>query len=333
MALFEQTTMFAPGPYSAVDPEKETVEGRVGKLLETDDRGNYTHQFVRQAQTRQEQAFNNRGLLNTSMAQQAAQEAAISKAAEIAAPDARTEYDNRRANIDQGVKVRADYRSAQHDIETNFQRQLDTINASQMTPEDKSVAVAQAQSVRDGEMAFQNNLFSRMPDWREEWLTAVVPTSGINMGQVGNRDTLSNIVNDPGQSQAIRDQAAQRLRDLDGGAGTDTPYGMIGQGNAGQSAVNGYRFPSMIPGVGAVNWDDAPFGRRDLSLRAQYEAYARTAGPAAMLPEQWLAANGNSLRFGSGLGGSVEGPGPGDGGASSAGVGVGVGDSGGTSGI
>jgi hypothetical protein len=283
MSYFEQTTMFAPTRGSEVDYDKETVEGRVGKLLETDERGNYQHQFVRQAQDRQQQAFNARGLLNSSMAMQAAQEAAISKAAEVAAPDAKTYYDNRRGNIEQGMQVRKSYQTALESIATNYQRQLDTINASSMEPGDKDVAVRQASSVRDGEIAFQNNLFNRMPDWRSEWLSAAVPTAGLDINGVGNEDTLSNIANDPGQSQQMREQATQRLQAMRSGQA-----GMIGgAGPSAGQASNGYNFPVAVGGQ-VVDWDQRGSGlMRGTTLRQRYEQYAQQAGRAAMSPDEW----------------------------------------------
>jgi hypothetical protein len=78
----------------------QTIEGRMGGLLSTDAKGNYSNQVVRQASERAMQAFAGRGLLNSSMAMQAAQEAAISKAIEIAGPDAKTYFDQSRANQD-----------------------------------------------------------------------------------------------------------------------------------------------------------------------------------------------------------------------------------------
>ena len=77
------------GPNWRVD-DPQTVEGRLNNLLKTDDGGTYTNPVIRQAVDRALQAFNGRGLLNSSMAQQAAQEAAISKATEIAKSDAET---------------------------------------------------------------------------------------------------------------------------------------------------------------------------------------------------------------------------------------------------
>jgi len=93
------TTTSGGASVSTVDAG-ETIEGRLGGLLGTDQFGNYTNQVVRQASERAMQAFAGRGLLNSSMAVQAAQEAAIAKAIEIAGPDAKTFFEQGRANQD-----------------------------------------------------------------------------------------------------------------------------------------------------------------------------------------------------------------------------------------
>jgi hypothetical protein len=223
----------APAPANPlpVDFNTETVEGRVGNILKTDDRGNYTNPVVRQAVDRQMQAFNERGLLNSSMAVQAGQEAAISKAADIAAADAQTYNRANQADRDwqrsewtrqneQNFSLRKDYQTAVQNVSTNYQKMVDTINSSNMTPEDKNVAIVQAQAVRDGEMTYQNNLYSRMPAWRNEWLTAAVPVHDSVLGDITNRDTLANIANDPAQPQYMRDSARQKLAELQASART-----------------------------------------------------------------------------------------------------------------
>lgn len=84
----------------AVDPSTMTVEGRIGNILATDQYGNFTNNVVKQASDRAMSQFASRGLLNSSMAQQAAQQAAISKAIEIAGPDAQTYFAQQGKNQD-----------------------------------------------------------------------------------------------------------------------------------------------------------------------------------------------------------------------------------------
>jgi hypothetical protein len=91
---------FAPEFNRSVNAKSETIEGRIQNLLGADAQGNYTNPVVRQASERAMQTFAGRGLLNSSMAQQAAIEAATSKAIEIAGPDAQTYFSQGRANQD-----------------------------------------------------------------------------------------------------------------------------------------------------------------------------------------------------------------------------------------
>lgn len=83
-----------------VDAAKETVEGRVNNILAQDGKGGYTNPVVQQAANTAMQQFAGRGLLNSSMATEAASQAAISKAIEIAGPDAQAYYNQGRANQD-----------------------------------------------------------------------------------------------------------------------------------------------------------------------------------------------------------------------------------------
>lgn len=78
----------------AVDYGTETIEGRVQSLLDAN------NPVIRQAGDRAMAQFAGRGLLNSSMAIEAANEAMISKAIEIAGPDAQRYFQNRRENVD-----------------------------------------------------------------------------------------------------------------------------------------------------------------------------------------------------------------------------------------
>lgn len=91
---------FNPNLDRAIDAANETIEGRLGNLLKTDERGNFTNPVVRQSVDRAMQQMAERGLLNSSMASQAAQEAAIAKAIEIVGPDAERYFQQGRANQD-----------------------------------------------------------------------------------------------------------------------------------------------------------------------------------------------------------------------------------------
>lgn len=374
MALFDQPGMIGPYTNPNVDAAQETVEGRIGGLLQTDGKGNYTNPVVQQATARQDQAFNARGLRNSSIAVQGGTEAAISKSIEIATPDANKFYDNRRGNISleadftkqknaqdfdmtkqkdsqsfemakqndsqqfdldkqkdtQSFTTRQDYQKAVQNIGTNYQRQIDTINSSNMTPADKNVAIQQAAAVRDGEMAFQNNLYSRMPQWQQEWLAPSIPTGGMDMGSVSNADTLSTIVNDPGQPQATRDAAAARLSALGGGGGGTPGSSMIG--GAGGGAVGttpaGTPLPATNTSGQAINWNGFLPGTSE-TLRAAYSRYESNPYNGPMSPEQFAAYYNNGYGYTGGAG-DAGGDGTGTGGTSGAAAGD-SGDSGGVS--
>lgn len=109
-----------------------TVEGRINNLLRTDASGNYINPVVRQAVDRANQAFAARGLLNSSMAAQAGQEAAISKATEIASADAQNAWQsNENATAFERdlerLKVQHDYASGDNTIA--FERDLERLAA------------------------------------------------------------------------------------------------------------------------------------------------------------------------------------------------------------
>lgn len=203
----------------------ETVEGRLNGLLSTDANGNYTNQVVRQANDRAAQTFATRGLLNSSMAAQAGQEAVISKAADIAATDATAQANRNQTSINNTNTVaatqtantetlRQNYLAAADRVSAAYQSNVASINTSNMSPEDKSVAIAQAGAVRDGEMTYNNNLYNSQPNWQSAWLAVASPTGGTAVSAINNTDTLANIANDPAQSAADRAAAAQRLAEL-----------------------------------------------------------------------------------------------------------------------
>jgi hypothetical protein len=287
-----------------------TVQEGLANLIGRDAQGNAINPVLKQAENRQLQAFNDRGLLNTSMAMQAAQEAVISKGLEIVKPD-----------VEMAFTTRRDYTDKVADISANFQRQLDTINASNMSPEDKSVAIAQAQQQRDGELVYMNNLYAKMPTWEAQWLTSAVPMAGVNPSSISNRDTLSNIVNDPAQPQATRDAALARLRALNSGAGGGGGDDGTGLGSAGKAA-NGYNLPTTISGVGAVNWNGRPPGPLSMyrTMREAYDAYARSGGN--MSPADWYKKQNQGISGSDNSSGEAGGPGGGGGGGDSGGISI-----------
>lgn len=112
----------------SVDAGTETIEGRIRNLLATDANGNYTNPLIQQAASSAMQQFAGRGLLNSSMANEAAMQAAMSKAIEIAGPDAQTYFAQGRANQDAANVFERDARgysqeNARLDKQLNFDMQ------------------------------------------------------------------------------------------------------------------------------------------------------------------------------------------------------------------
>lgn len=107
---------FEPNLNRNINAAQETIEGRLNGLLGTDAQGNYANPVVRQAVDRAMQQMAGRGLLNSSMASQAAQEAAIAKAIEIVGPDAERYFQQGRANQDAQNVFARDEQAYKYDL-------------------------------------------------------------------------------------------------------------------------------------------------------------------------------------------------------------------------
>lgn len=274
------TQQYAPSLNRQVDAPTETIEGRIGNILKRDAQGNYTNEAVRQAVERAQQQFAKRGLVNTSMAAQAGQEAAIAKAIEIAGPDAERYFQQGRANQDatnvfardetqqgyternnlnqwqqdrsmqddritadddlqrkrmdqdwylqeldrnfragqlskeQAFNLRQNYVTAQDRVSQSYQRMVDTINTSQMEPEEKTAAIANAARIRDSESAYINSIFAKQPEWQSDWLALSVQVGAASIESMSDINTLATIANDPAQPADVRAKARARLDQL-----------------------------------------------------------------------------------------------------------------------
>ena len=190
---------------SAVDAGVETIEGRIERLLAAN------NPVIRQAGDRARQAFADRGLLNSSMAEQAAYEAMVSKAIEIAGPDAERYFSNRRQNVDwtnkfatneqlfnydiakleksaelnkemadynNDLNAQTNYQQAVSNIQQQYSQQLAAIQGSQMEAEDKQFAVDNLVVTRDNSIRLMTATFQMFPGWRDEWskLVSLLPT-------------------------------------------------------------------------------------------------------------------------------------------------------------
>lgn len=181
---------------SQVDAGTETIEGRIQNLL------NANNPVIRQAGERAMGQFAQRGLLNSSMAIEAANEAMISKAIEIAGPDAQRYFQNRRENVDWQNKfsqneqlhgydlekidaqarasenlassnhartLQTNYLQSIQSAESQMQRFIQSIQASDIPPEAKTAQIQQMQLSFNNTISMMKAAYKNMPQWVDEW--------------------------------------------------------------------------------------------------------------------------------------------------------------------
>lgn len=195
---------YAPNFTSQVDANVETIEGRIKNLLDAN------NPVIRQAGDRAMAQFAQRGLMNSSMAIEAANEAMTSKAIEIAGPDAQRYYTNRRENVDWNNKFSQADQNHQYDLENQkvstdtyaknadvsqkntlqqnylqyvaqandvMSKSIQAIQSADMSPDAKTSQIAEIQMVFSNAMTTYKETFKNMPGWRDEW-AALAPTIG-----------------------------------------------------------------------------------------------------------------------------------------------------------
>lgn len=181
---------------SQVDAGTETIEGRIQNLL------NANNPVIRQAGERAMGQFAQRGLLNSSMAIEAANEAMTSKAIEIAGPDAQRYFQNRRENVDWQNKfsqneqlhgydlekidaqaganeklassnyartLQTNYLQSIQSAESQMQRFIQSIQASDIPPEAKTAQIQQMQMSFNNTISMMKAAYKNMPQWVDEW--------------------------------------------------------------------------------------------------------------------------------------------------------------------
>lgn len=185
----------------AVDPATETIQGRIENLL------SQNSPVIRQAAERARQAFADRGLLNSSMAEQAAQEAMISKAIEIAGPDASTYFQNRTnklnwlnrfaendmnnsfdmkkmqyantlskdlAQTNANLNLQSNYQSAIQNVQSQYQQQVLALQQNtNMDATSKQAALSDLSINRDNSVRMMTAMFQQFPGWSSEWSSLV----------------------------------------------------------------------------------------------------------------------------------------------------------------
>jgi hypothetical protein len=189
-----------------IDPVTETIEGRINKLLGAN------NPVIMQAKNRALQDFHKRGLLDTSMASQAAQEAMTAKAIDIASPDAAAYQTQGMLNQTEGNKStmldqeywlkgqlqgqtdaaaleRAIAGQQTQDTSTNarmftegilninkdYAARVETIQQNTvMNAAQKADAIQTQTDLRDSSIQAWNAASRSLPGWKEEW--AVIPS-------------------------------------------------------------------------------------------------------------------------------------------------------------
>lgn len=195
---------YTPNFTSAVDANTETIEGRIKNLLDAN------NPVIRQAGDRAMAQFAQRGLMNSSMAIEAANEAMTSKAIEIAGPDAQRYYTNRRENVDWNNKFSQADQNHQYDLENQkvstdtyaknadvsqkntlqqnyltyvaqandvMSKSIQAIQSADMSPDAKTSQIAEIQMVFSNAMTTYKETFKKMPAWKDEW-AALAPEIG-----------------------------------------------------------------------------------------------------------------------------------------------------------
>lgn len=201
------TTSFNANPvHREVDAPTETIEGRIQNLLDQN------NPVIRQAGDRAMAQFAQRGLLNSSMAVQAANEAMIAKAIEIAGPDAQSYFTQGRANQDAQNKfgfadlenqyavntqqrafefdkqlreldlsttdvanLKNNYLTDQRNAQSELNSQITNIQIQNMDAAQKSAAIAEAYRMYDTRITLLNETYLKMPTFQTEWVS--VPNS------------------------------------------------------------------------------------------------------------------------------------------------------------
>lgn len=153
---------------NAVNAANETIEGRINNLLGVDAYGNYSNPVVGQAVDRANAMFAGRGLLNSSAATEAAQEAAIAKAIDIAGPDAQTYFKNRRENVD--WKNKFELNKQQQAFEAS---QLDKQLKFQATQQKSAQDYQSAQATKSYQNSLQTNYLNTVANAQTQMNTYI----------------------------------------------------------------------------------------------------------------------------------------------------------------
>lgn len=111
-----------------------------------------------------------RGLLNSSIAAGASQQAAINAATPIAQQDAQTEYNKWNMGKDVQANLQGEYTKAIKQVMSDHTVNISQIETAEgVTQAQKDQMIKNTIARRDADMAFLKNLYSAMPVWSNNW--------------------------------------------------------------------------------------------------------------------------------------------------------------------
>lgn len=138
--------------------------------------------YLQQARQQGTQAAADRGLMNTSLAGQASEGAAIQAAAPIAAQDAAAEQAERQLGLSTSANLQGQYTQGVQQIMDNAAISINEIETSQNIPTaEKDAMIANTIARRDADMKFMTEFYNAMPVYQPNWTTlpSLAPVPGI----------------------------------------------------------------------------------------------------------------------------------------------------------
>lgn len=126
--------------------------------------------YMQQAEQAGKQQAASRGLLNTSMAGEAAQGAAIQAAAPIAQQDVAAQQQERMLGMSTAANLQGQYTQAYQSIMDNAAVSINEIETSQnIATKDKDKMIENTIARRDADLKFLNDFYNSMPVYQPNW--------------------------------------------------------------------------------------------------------------------------------------------------------------------
>jgi len=205
----------AVNPYGQLSHYTTSVRGHMDSLLNDDSA------YMQAARTRAQQQANSRGLLNSTMAATAGEQAAITSALPIAQQDAGQRQALQQAGFNMSGNIQGQYAQHVAGIQANATNAIAQVAAAENIPSDVKQSLIQGlQAQRDSDLAYIGGIYDQMSVWDPTWTliggaTANSGTGGTASGTSGT-GAFPNIPANP---------------NVGGGAGSGAQDG-IGSGGA-----------------------------------------------------------------------------------------------------